>query len=341
MQLKISMQQFQPLVKRLTQVMSGFALLTATNLVQADTIEFQQAAQFTHLKWPNQLNSPVTVTLSPLLNHSGIPIEKRDERAEYYYYGKLPAEVQHIYQDVFNASHYFKRVKGDADYHIQVSIDEYILPFNYAPDDEWWNKLHDQADRWLQAPATSQVTLTLKLSSGKKPIKPWMQSVTMALSPCDLNRYPQPASSAYNQDKTRQKYLSTTPGQTFLAAANYLVLKAKQRIEQEPILATVVQKYQQEIHLSSENLAFKVGQKLPVFIQQEDQKRAQFSLGELQVFKTQGDYAIAYPINLRADHLKSGDWVQLGYGKPAPMPATNFVSLKRCAQVSNAVASVN
>jgi len=100
-------------------------------------------------KHPHNIAS---LSLNKILNYSGIPIENRLKEARYYYYGKLPGFLELINADSLLASRYFDLTTQSADYQAQFIIDRYQLPFPYSPDDKWWQKLHDQTDRWLQRP---------------------------------------------------------------------------------------------------------------------------------------------------------------------------------------------
>ena len=91
-------------------------------------------------------------------------------------------------------------------------------------------------------PPDTLVTLTLKISSGKKAIKSWSDSVTMSLSNCDLNNSPQAATALANNHEQRRVYLSTTPGQTFFAATNFLIVKAIERLELEANFGRIIEK---------------------------------------------------------------------------------------------------
>ena len=50
-----------------------------------------------------------------------------------------------------------------------------------------------------------------------------------------------------NRNEMTRIYLSTTPGQSFLAATNFLILKAIQRIHQQAPLAIVESRFGSEI----------------------------------------------------------------------------------------------
>ena len=298
--------------------------------------EYQQASKYTHLKWQNSLRPPITLALAPVKNYSGIPMENRDESAEYFYHGKLPTVLNRIYADTFKASRFFEPVVDKADYKVEMILDEYKLPFQYSPDDTWWQKLHDQADRWLQVPATTHVKLTLKVTSGQKKIKPWMDSVVMVLSNCDLNASPQPATFANNRDKITTEYLSTTPGQTFLAATNFLVLQTIQRLNQEALNGRVEKVSGNHIYLTSHTANFVQGDLIDLYFNELDKGKSALSSGQLKIIQSNQDSAIAYPVSLRADHIKINDWVEIKKTVPYSRPEAYFEAANQCAPVMTA-----
>ncbi|TQV81413.1 hypothetical protein FLL46_25010 [Aliikangiella coralliicola] len=300
--------------------------------LNARYFEYQQAAMFSHLQWPESLTK-ISVNLLPIKNYSGIPIEQRDERPEYFYHGKLPLAMNNIFRDATLASRYFVPTNNKADYQMELILDSYQLPFQYAPDDQWWKKLHGQADRWLQTPKNASITMTIKITSGNKKIKPWMEKVQMMLSNCDLNTLPQPQSWMNNRDQITQNYLSTTPGQTFLAAANFLILKSINRIHQQPLLGQIKHKHGSTLHLISNETNFTMGETLKVYYQDADNGKSGLSAGTIKVINTDRNHAIAYPVTLRADHLKVGDWVELKSPAPYSKPLSKFRSASQCAEV--------
>jgi hypothetical protein len=280
-----------------------------------------------------QSSAPHQRYLLPLKNFSGIPMAHREADANYFYHGKLPRVMNQITTDAFIASRMFSVVKQPADYQIELTLDEYQLPFKYAPDDTWWQALHDQTDRWLQEAPPTHVKLTLAIKSGQKPIKPFMDSVEMVLSNCDLNAVPQPATAATNQDELSRIYLSTTPGQTFLAATNFLVLRAIERLNQEQLSGQIIDKFGSEIYLASDSVEFVEGQLLEVFYSRQPSGQSAISAGKLEVIKAMGVEALAYPVNLRADHLTVGDWVALERPTAISQPQSHFIAANQCASV--------
>jgi hypothetical protein len=299
---------------------------------------FSEAAYYTHLKWTEKLQHKIKIKFAPLQNYSGIPLQSREEKAEYYNYGKLPTILNKIAEDAFIASRHFELATAEPDYTAQLIIEDYQLPYHYSPDDTWWQKLHDQTDRWVQKPKHAQIKMSLKLSSADKKIKPWLSSVTMSLSNCDLNQEPQAQTSYNNQEQTTRQYLSTTPGQTFMAATNYLLVKALQRLNSEPKLARVASKFGHEIHLKSEQAEFTQGDVLALFYSNPKNQKSQHAAGKIKVIHANQDHAIAYPLSLRADHIKVGDWVEVGNKSHLLMPESHYTISEQCAKVSSSSA---
>lgn len=311
----------------------------AFNSTHDRQLEYQQAANFTHLKWNNQLQSSIKLRLPPIKNYSGIPMENRDENAEYFYHGKLPTILDDIVADSLIASRYFSINHEEADYQLEFILDDYRLPFQYAPDDKWWEKLHAQTDRWLQTPASTYVKLSIKLSSGKKKIKSWMDSIEVRLSNCELNEFPQPATSHNNSNPIIKNYLSTTPGQSFLAATNFLIVAVIERIHQQAALAIVENRFDGEISLYSENGSFTVGDILEVYHNHPEKGKSTMSAGQVKVISANQNRALAYPLNMRADNIRENDWVTLPRPVNFSRPLSMFKPSKRCAEVITAEAN--
>ncbi|TQV76479.1 hypothetical protein FLL45_00505 [Aliikangiella marina] len=298
--------------------------------------EYQNATQFTHLVWPSTLSPKYKVKFAPIKNFTGMPIEHREEDSQYYLHGNMPAEVQNILVDTFEASRLFEAVASEEDFNIQLTIDSYKLPFKYAPDDTWWQALHDDTDRWLQTPGKTYIKASLKLTGGKRPLKPWMDSVEIVLSNCDLNAIPQPTTAAFNNNQQSKRYLSTTPGQTFLAATNFLLLKAIDRLSQESTLGSVTRKYGQSIYLQSEHAPFVQGRVVNLLYNHKKNGVADIPAGQLKIIKTMHNKAIAYPINLSEENIRVGDWVELRNPQKVQQPEFVFEPANQCASVFTA-----
>jgi len=318
----------------------GILISGHTIAVSSDSnqLEHLQAARYTHLKWRETGRIKTPVKLLSIVNYSGIPIEAREEKADYFSYGKLPLAMNNIWQDVFIASRYFSPSEQQADYQMQLILDEYQLPYEFAADDHWWQKLHDQTDRWLQPAANSRVSLTLQISSGRRTIEPWTSSIQMSMTDCDLNQFPQPRTWRSNQDQLIKRYLSTTPGQTFLAAVNYLTLKAIQRLEQQPEQGRVSGKYGGEVYLTAEQARFTRGETVDLYYRDSQHSASAHApvAGQLKIIKTSPAKTVAYPVNLRSDHIKVGDYVEVSKSGDFHKPASVYQPTTKCAPVESA-----
>jgi len=298
-------------------------------------LEYQTAANYTHLKWLPQPQSTIKIHLLPIQNHSGIPIQKRDEKADYYYHGKIPQDTQLLFSDLINTSRYFQSalLSTAPDYQFQLTIKQYRLPFDYAPDDIWWKELNADVDRWFVSPKNANVKLSLKIFSGGRHISTWRRSIETTLSVCDLNQKIQPLTSKQNANKVINEYVKTTLGQAFIASSNYLILQAIHHISQQPQIAKVISNEHNEIFIISNESSFMLGEKLALYYHPNDHIQSALPAGEIEIIKTYKNQAVAYPIDLRVDQIKPGDWVEMGRAYPYQPPKFNFVGKNNCAPV--------
>ena len=302
--------------------------------IEKRQLEHQQAASFTHLNWVEVNAEKISLNLKPIINYSGIPIEEREEDADYFNHGKLPKIVDNIIQSAFITSRRFTLTENKADYQIELMLDNYQLPFSYSADDSWTSSVNQQVKRWMKTPAAASVKLSIKLTSGNKTITPWIDSVEMKISVCDLNQITQPQTWANNEDKISRAYLTTTPGQSFLAATNFLVLKAIQRLNQQPLLGNVTRKLGNEIYIASQSAKFTQVKVLNLFYKNDKNEKPNISAGQIKIIKTMQNSAMAYPVNLRGDHIKVGDWVEISHNVNFDKPQSNYIPVNQCAQVT-------
>lgn len=316
--------------------------LTATSLFEpvniVSKLKYQQAANFGHLNWQILPGQPTPIKVLPVKNFSGVPLQIREENADYFDHGKIPQQVQWLFSDLVDASRYFKSEGAMSDYQFQLIIEQYQLPFDYAPDDIWWKELNANVDRWFANARNAKIKLSLTVSSANKHITSWTQSIETTLSNCDLNSNTQPLTSALNQDQTIRQYLQTTPGQAFVAASNYLILQALQHVNKKPAMARVVRNDQNEIIIKSDVGSFAIGELLGFYYQQQTKSLSALPAGHLQVIKSFENQAVAYPVNLRIDQIKAGDWVEMGEIHPYITPKSIFSAKNNCAPVSVAKA---
>ncbi|MCW8997757.1 MAG: hypothetical protein OQK04_03495, partial [Kangiellaceae bacterium] len=196
------------------------------------SFEYSEAAKYTHLKWSERMNK-YSVGLLPVLNYSGIPIEARDESTDYYDHGKLPVEINHLFRDTLTTSRQFNLNQRKPDYWLQLTIEEYHQPFPFAANDKWWQTARDTVDRAFTSAKPATVKLSLKVTAGERPFRQWKDAASMTISNCDLNTTPQALSSINNQNQILKDYLSTTPGQAFLSASNFLIIQTVKRLAEE------------------------------------------------------------------------------------------------------------
>ncbi len=295
--------------------------------------QYTQASQYTHVIWPTQA-AGISVSLLPTINYSGIPIEHREADKDYFEHGKIPAQTFSLFADLLVASRYFNVTTNNAsEYQLQLSIEKYEHPYQYSPDDQWWQKASDNLERAFASRKPASVKLSLSLTRGHFPIKAWQDTVEMTLTQCDLNNKPQAATWVNNQNKLQNDYRHSTLGQAYIAASNFLIAKAIERLNQESQFATLTQIDGNELMLSAKKQNFIVGKKLAVYPKKQDGRISTTPAGQVQVIKSFGQKAIAYPVSLRADHLKLGDKIEIPTAiKPYPLKF-QFESTGQCAPV--------
>ena len=103
-------------------------------------------------------------------------------------------------------------------------------------------------------------------------------------------------------------------------------------------MAKVIRNDQNEIFIQSDTGSFSSGERLNLYFQQTTEALSALPAGQLQVIKSFENQAIAYPINLRIDQIKAGDWVELGETYPYVNPKPVFSAKNQCASVSVATA---
>ena len=329
----------------------GLILLILPNLLNAGSsyqlgsmpsvLKHQQAANFTNMHWLEQPQSTINIQLLPLKNFSGIPMQKRFEKPDYYYHGKIPSDIQNLFFDLVIASRYFNPVSLESirknstfDYQFQLIIERYQLPFEYAPDDILWKELKADVDRWHVEPKNATVKLSLKISSGQRHLSPWFQSITMTLSDCDLNRQPQPLTENESANNIIREYVKTSPGQTFIAASNYLILQAIQHISQQQRMAQVISNEHNELFIKSKDSHFKIGEQLALYYKPTGETQSALPVGNIEIIKTYQTQAVAFPIDIRVDQIKPGDWVEISETHPYQPPKFSFEKKNSCTNIA-------
>jgi len=304
---------------------------------QVSWLKNQEAAEYTSLQWQANNKSLVKVKILPTLNYSGIPMEYREEQAEYFNHGKIPENVTQLFADLLNSSHYFLALdKNDnskiAEYEFQLAIEKYQLPFSYHADDIWWQEINGDVDRWLLSPKPSTIKLTLTMYNAytKKPIL--LKSITTTLSQCDLNAHVQNLTWHNNRDSVLNQFIQTTPGQSFIAASNFLILEAIHLIDPKRKQALVADKFENEIFILAEDTHFEIGQQLDIFQQTPYNRPSQLPIGQVEIIKTYANQALAYPVNFRTDQLLKGDWLEVKNSTPFKAPLINYLAKNQCSQ---------
>ncbi|MDQ7051049.1 MAG: hypothetical protein Q9M92_16565 [Enterobacterales bacterium] len=304
---------------------------------QVSWLKNQDAAEYTSLQWLADSKSLVKVKILPTLNYSGIPMEHREEQADYFNHGKIPANVTQLFADLLNSSHYFFSINEKdntsvAEYEFQLTIEKYQLPFSYQADDIWWQEINGDVDRWMLTPKPSTIKLTLTMFNSYSKKQVLSKSITTTLSQCDLNAHVQRLTWHNNKDTVLNQFLQTTPGQSFIAASNFLILEAIHLIDPKRKQALVADKFENEIFILAEDTHFEVGQQLDIFQQTPYYRPSQLPIGQVEIVKTFANQAVAYPINFRSDQLAKGDWLDVKNSNPFKAPLVNYLAKNHCSK---------
>lgn len=288
-----------------------------------------QAYLYTHLEWPESLLPPVKLEILPIKNYSGVPIETEQESKAIFQFGLIPRLVDSLLEDAVLATRRLQPVETNSDYRLALSIDQ------YQPDHHWQFETPSNQSHPNLKQSAHRVKLSLNLTGNKKAIKPWSETIDMPMANCDLNRFPQPLTEKHNRNSALKDYLHSYEGQNFLAAVNYLLVKVMDRLSQKPLLAEVEKKVGDEIYLKSHAASFTVGECLDVFANNPGKGKELLSLGQVKVVSSFHDRAIAYPLNLRGDHITEGDWVELSQNHFIPPRA--IVNTGHCQTLTYAL----
>ncbi|MBV1907886.1 MAG: hypothetical protein KUG78_01105 [Kangiellaceae bacterium] len=298
------------------------------------TINYQHAARYSHLQWQELPVSPVAIKIKPLVNFSGIPEDSVIKDTKYYDHGKLPLSINNLFSDLTRSTRYLVHNQRSNDIQLELTINRYSHPYLYAPDEHWYQKLHDQVDRWAVTKKHASVELTLKMKSLKHQFKPWVKSVKATLSHCDINDNPQPLSNQNYKDESLLAYSQSAVGQSFIAASNFLLLQAIEHVNGLKQRAQVESKHQNELMLISEQGELIEGRSYQLYFNDSYPTQYRRPAGKIQIIKSFGHQAIAYPETLRADHIEPGDWVELETLASPIRPKYIFDAKNKCAKVS-------
>ncbi len=299
-------------------------------------IEYQNAALYSAIGWQDTIEPSINVMLTPVKNYSGIPANAQQTQANYYEHGKMPQSLQSLFSDLVLSTRLLTIEPSEADIVMSLSINHYTHPLSYAPDDDWYQTLRDQVDRWGVTAKHATVSLSLKMTSKSHRFKPWISSVESTLSNCDLNAITHSLLPFNQSDKALQAYTQSTMGQAFVSASNYLLVQAVEKLNSMQKRARVVDNQHNELLLQTNHGRFVAGKSYPLFYQHQYPNLRRQPVGSVQIVKSMGQQAIAYPIDLRPDHIKIGDWVEVGLSAPLDKPKSRFQAKNKCATVTTA-----
>ena len=306
---------------------------TTASSSDQNEISYQEAASYTHLLWNNINQQPININLLPIQNFSGIPIEKRSENTEYFNHGKIPIEIDLLSRSLLQSSYQLQlKSKMAGDYQFQFSLEKYQHPLQYAPDDNIWQEYKDEVDRWLDSGVSSQVKLTLKITSVNKPTRPWSKSVLTQLTQCDLNLSPQPLLPFASNNKNLSQYVKSMPAQAFIAANNYLILEALRYLRGRNDFASIEKINGGEFFVKSVGTHFNQGEILSIH-QENNGKISTFPIGLVEIVKTFKSQATAYPLNFKPSQVRVGDRVALNSPERFKQPEYLLKSKNPCGMV--------
>ena len=70
-----------------------------------------------------------------------------------------------------------------------------------------------------------------------------------------------------------------------------------------------------------------------MYYQNDYPNQSDLPAGKIQVIKAYSNQAVAYPISLRADQIKTGDWIKLTNYLPVQLPSSKFIPKNQCADI--------
>ena len=293
-------------------------------------LENQQAADFTHIKWPSNNKSSVKILLHPIVNRSGIPLTNDKEKSENFNHSKIPLSIAPLFNGMINSSQYFTSSEQQSDYQLELTIDKYQLPYDYSPDDNWWQRLTGKFDRLFSSAENARVSLSLRISSNKKYIPTWQSNISVSISQCELNKSPQNLAYDKEQQAELGNYLRSAMGQSFVAAGNFLILQAIHYVNNNGAMARVDKVNQNDLLIVAKNNSFDVGEKLALYHNNSYSNQTRLPVGSVQVIKTFENQALAYPVNLSIGSIMEGDWVKVNNTETYPTPGSLFDPVTQC-----------
>jgi len=153
-------------------------LLAELKLAASEEILLKQrdAANFTHINWPHYRGQSVTVLLAPIINHSGIPFEQKDEDVTDFEHGPIPLSVNQLFASLVSSSRYFTTAGDSSDYQFQLRINRFQLPYEYSADGGWWETLLGGAQRMVSSDKGANISVSLEITSHRKSIPLWLRT---------------------------------------------------------------------------------------------------------------------------------------------------------------------
>ena len=293
-------------------------------------LENKTAADFTHVKWRNRGTNSVQILIQPIINRSGIPLSDQQDNEENFDHSKIPFSIDSFFAGMINASQYFTSSDQQGDYQLQLVIDQYQHPFDYSPNENWWQGLGGKVNRMFSTTQNAQITLSLRLKSHKRHIPIWQKDISVSLTGCELNKAPQSLDFPSEQKGELNRYAQSSMGQTFIAAGNFLILQAIHQVNTNGLMARVDKVNQNDLLLVADNNLFNLGEKLALYHNNSYSNQTRLPVGSVQVIKTFENQALAYPVDLSMSSIKVGDWVKIDETDVYPKPVSIFDPFTQC-----------
>jgi len=294
------------------------------------TLENQAAADFTHIKWTNNGSSSEEVLFLPIINRSGIPLNREQNNEQGFDHSKIPFSIDSFFDGMINASQYFASAGQQSDYQLELTIDRYQHPFDYSPNENWWQGMGGKLNRLFSSSQNAQIVLSLRMKSNKRYIPAWQRVISVYLSECELNKAPQSLAFPLEQNDELDRYAHSSMGQAFIAAGNFLILQAIHHVRTNAVMARIDKVNQNDLLLVADNNSFNIGEKLALYHNNSYSNQTRLPVGSVQVIKTFENQALAYPVDLSISSIKVGDWVKVNKTGAYPRPSSIFLPVTQC-----------
>ena len=96
----------------------------------------------------------------------------------------------------------------------------------------------------------------------------------------------------------------------------------------------VVSKHDNELFLKADNNYFIIGETVNLYHNDSYEMQRALPAGQVKIIKAYQNQAVAYPVTLRGDQIREGDWVEVGHLTIPNKPASYFTARNQCAAVS-------